>query len=795
MIDVYNYAARFDLVPTSTWNGVSGGRRNQTSKKLYEFIIELPEQNIRAIGRAKDYRNAELLAAISFKKQAEDYHSKHGSETMIVKDATFLTATNAKKFIWDFYKIVEPGVRIELQMEDNNRKVTGGFKTNGFTGQLLENDVPLGEPVTMQSKKTVESMAYLTAAVALKKRQPPLWAKFLKNLEAGNGEILKPVSPVFMRLDEDCVITMIETLREAREAGLPDHLEEMAPDNNTGRSSVRSKNVLPAASRYEKSKDLQERQKAFDENPVHAELRRKKEELPMNQYRAQVIDVVENNTYSIIVGATGSGKTTQVPQILLEKAIAEQTGAACNIICTQPRRIAATSVAARVAAERGESLRQTVGHHVRFDAKTPEYNGSILYCTTGILLQQLQHNPDDTLEGITHLVVDEVHERDILIDFLMILLKKVVANRQRLGQTVPKVVLMSATMDTEMFAGYFSQKNANGDYIPCPSISVPGRTFPVKEYHLEDLFEEMEEAYPGKFSLRNLDDNSMKFLEGERRFESTTPVASQPASVKGDEDEEAAIDWKGKRVFSAGGIVTGDEADEALVPHGLIGTTIAHIARQSQEGAILAFLPGLEDIEKVERFLQSKPLGVDFYDTSKYQIFLLHSSNPNVQTEVFNPTPEGCRKIILSTNIAETSVTIPEVRYVVDTGKHKEKRYDQVTRITRLQTCWVSKSNSKQRAGRAGRVQNGHYYALFPKARHESMRVIGLPEMLRSDLQEVCLDIRAQGFKDSIADFLSEAIEPPSPYAIAASVSQLQGLEALTEDEQLTPLGRFLAAL
>lgn len=174
---------------------------------------------------------------------------------------------------------------------------------------------------------------------------------------------------------------------------------------------------------------------------------------------------------------------------------------------------------------------------------------------------------------------------------------------------------------------------------------------------------------------------------------------------------------------------------------------------------------------------------------------MLHSSLPAGQTDVFNPVPDGCRKIILATNIAETSITIPDVQFVVDTGKLREKRYDQVRRITKLQCTWISKSNSKQRAGRAGRVQNGDYYALFSKARYEAMRGIGLPEMLRSDLQEICLDIKAQAFRSPIREFLAEAIEPPSAKAVDASVVALQGLEALTDEEQLTPLGRLLASL
>ncbi|KAL8960097.1 MAG: hypothetical protein Q9183_005522 [Haloplaca sp. 2 TL-2023] len=198
---------------------------------------------------------------------------------------------------------------------------------------------------------------------------------------------------------------------------------------------------------------------------------------------------------------------------------------------------------------------------------------------------------------------------------------------------------------------------------------------------------------------------------------------------------------------------------------------------------------------KVETLLKGCPLGVNFRDESQFKIYLLHSSQPSAQREVFDGVPEGCRKIILSTNIAETSITIPDVQHVVDTGKLREKQYDQSSRITQLKCTWISKSNSKQRAGRAGRVQNGNYYALFSSERYNKLRAVGLPEMLRSDLQEICLDIKTQAFQYPIRQFLAEALEPPSPATVNASMLNLQALDALTEEEQITPLGRLLASL
>ncbi|EME77400.1 uncharacterized protein MYCFIDRAFT_168832, partial [Pseudocercospora fijiensis CIRAD86] len=440
----------------------------------------------------------------------------------------------------------------------------------------------------------------------------------------------------------------------------------------------------------------------------------------MSQYSSKVLDLVSDHVYSIVVGATGSGKTTQVPQIILNDAIRRGDGGSCDIICTQPRRLAASSVAQRVAAERGEQLRQSVGYQVRGDSKLPELGGSITYCTTGLLLERLKWDADDVMDNTSHLVIDEVHERDISIDFLLIVLKKAISARQAAGRKIPKVILMSATMDTKLFSAYLPNQ-VDGRLAPCPHLDVPGRTFPVKEKYLE----------------------------------------------------------------------------EGLVPVALLVATIAHICKTTSDGAILAFLPGLQEITATEELLMRSPIfDVDFANADAFQIHSLHSTVPvENQRQIFEPSPIGCRKIILSTNIAETSVTVPDVKHVIDLGKLRENRYDHIQRITSLETVWESNSNARQRAGRAGRVSSGNYYALYSLERRKAMSASGLPELLRADLQETCLSIKAQGFQESVSSFLAAAIEPPPSNAVEVALENLKAIEALTSDESLTALGAVLSKL
>ncbi|KAF3907353.1 p7 [Arthrobotrys entomopaga] len=383
----------------------------------------------------------------------------------------------------------------------------------------------------------------------------------------------------------------------------------------------------------------------------------------------------------------------------------------------------------------------------------------------------------------------------------MVLLKRVMRQREQAGLPPIKIILMSATMNTELFSGYFASKDENGKVVGCPSLSVPGRTFPVAEYFLDDIKSLLASSYTRKDLSLLQDRDTQDFLNSESSYQAKVSASRSKLGFSATNDEsledDTFIDWKRKSIVGEDGeMMVSNDKEDALTPCGLVATVIAHLAKTTEMGDILVFLPGLAEIQTVDEMLKTKhPLGVDFLNSEAYRIDILHSSLPQQQMDVFHVNSTGKRKIILSTNIAETSVTIPEVRYVVDTGKLREKRYEQTSRITKLQCTWISKSNSKQRAGRAGRVRNGHYFALFTKERFNELRPAGLPEILRSDLQEICLDIRAQGFKDPIAQFLSEAIEPPSAVAIESALTQLRGLGAFEADERLTNLGKVLATM
>lgn len=793
-IEIYNFCAGLGLIPRFEHSLIQlRGRRARIKslKPVVRVCISLPEVEIRAVGKGRNLQIAEAIAMLEFKRVMEEKHlsdenfRSQGDQSPF----RFLTVDTAQMFL-DFLRQEKELIQVEVEHETIQES---GITLN--TARMKVDNEKLHSAVTMQSKKQATILVHLTAAIQLAKVKPDLLIRFGQRLREGNGRFVKAALPVDLLIGDQTIHIMRKALIEARRAGLPDSVEVLAAVKSDTGTFVRRKGTQMVP--YESAR-LDERLLArfqmLEEDPSLQDLRLKKAALPIYRYRSEILDLISQHPYSIIVGATGSGKTTQVPQMILENFIKRGRGSSCNVICTQPRRLAATSVSDRVATERNEKLQQSVGYQVRFDAKLPQHGGSITYCTTGILLERLKHDPDEVLDNCSHILIDEVHERDLNIDFLMVVIKKLLTARYASGKDVPKVVLMSATLDTDLFANYFALREADGSSYLCPVISVPGRTFPVHEKYLAEIMNELW-TY-GKSSLESVlrrDKMSLKYVKRENLFRE-----SMVRSPNGDFD--SIIDWKRGIPYSTKADENRNElleTEEAIVPTSLLAATIAHICKTTADGAILAFLPGLDEILQTKQQLREGHIfGIDFSEESKFQILLLHSTIPRVeQDRIFRPVPPGCRKIILSTNIAETSITVPDVKHVIDTGKMREKLYDPLKRLSKLPCVWISRTNSKQRAGRAGRISDGNYYALFSKERHDSLKAVGPPEILRTDLQKTCLGAKGHSADEPIEEFLAQAIEPPSPHAVRAAVSTLKSIDALTMDECQTDLGRLLSKL
>ncbi|KAK1815705.1 hypothetical protein LTR12_009892 [Friedmanniomyces endolithicus] len=423
----------------------------------------------------------------------------------------------------------------------------------------------------------------------------------------------------------------------------------------------------------------------------------KRKTLPVYQYRDTFLQAVNDFQIIIVMGETGSGKTTQLPQYLYEAGYCKD---GMKVGCTQPRRVAAMSVAARVAEEVGVKVGNEVGYAIRFEDATSDKT-ALKYMTDGMLLREFLTEPD--LSGYSCLMIDEAHERTLHTDILFGLVKDIARGRPDL-----KLLISSATLDAQKFSDFFDD---------APILNIPGRTYDVEM----------------NYSLQ--------------------PEANYLS---------AAI------------------------------TTVFQIhLSQPMPGDILVFLTGQDEIEQAEQSLQetAKKLGSS---AAELMICPIYANLPtDLQQRIFEPTPPKCRKVVLATNIAETSLTIDNIVYVIDPGYVKENRYTPATNMESLVAVPISRASANQRAGRAGRTAPGKCFRLYTKwAYYNDLPESTIPEIQRTNLNSVVLLLKSLGINDLINfDFM----DPPSPDMLIRSLEQLYALGALNDKGELTKVGRQMA--
>ncbi|MCJ1303306.1 DEAH-box ATP-dependent RNA helicase prp22, partial [Hypocenomyce scalaris] len=469
----------------------------------------------------------------------------------------------------------------------------------------------------------------------------------------------------------------------------------VAPDQRQFASDLRNSqahkvpDTLPEWKRATQSKD-----QSFGKR-TSMSIKQQRESLPVYKFRKQLLDAVNENQLLIVVGDTGSGKTTQLTQFLAEGGYANRG----MIGCTQPRRVAAMSVAKRVAEEVGCRLGQEVGYTIRFeDCTSPETK--IKYMTDGMLQREVLLDPD--LKRYSVIMLDEAHERTIATDVLFGLLKKTLKRRSDL-----KLIVTSATLDADKFSEYFNK---------CPIFTIPGRTFPVEIMY-----------------------------------------SREPES---------------------------DYLDAALV-------TVMQIHLTEPQGDILLFLTGQEEIDTSCEILyeRMKALGPS---VPELIILPVYSALPSeMQSKIFEPAPPGSRKVVIATNIAETSITIDQIYYVIDPGFVKQNAYDPKLGMDSLVVTPISQAQAKQRAGRAGRTGPGKCFRLYTEAAFQSeMLPTSIPEIQRQNLSNTILMLKAMGINDLLHfDFM----DPPPTNTMLTALEELYALSALDDEGLLTRLGRKMA--
>ncbi len=415
--------------------------------------------------------------------------------------------------------------------------------------------------------------------------------------------------------------------------------------------------------------------------------------LPIAARRAEIAELIRKHQVVILCGETGSGKTTQLPKICLELG----RGMQGMIGCTQPRRIAARSLATRLAKELGAAGAQAVGFKIRFNDRSNE-NTFVKVMTDGILLAET--HSDHSLRAYDTLIIDEAHERSLNIDFLLGYVKQLMVKRPDL-----KIIITSATIDPQRFSKHFDH---------APVIEISGRTYPVEvRYRPEHFLDDAEDAVP-----------------------------IEDAVVK-------AID---------------------------------EIFHETHEGDVLVFLPGEREIRECDEALRK-------HHPAHTEVLPLYSRLSNAeQDRVFQTSNR--RRIVLATNVAETSLTVPGIRYVVDAGVARINRYSARSKINQLQIEPISQASAQQRSGRCGRVASGIAVRLYSEEDFNARPLFTTPEILRTSLADVILRMKSLGLGD-VQDF--PFIEPPSPRMVEDGYRQLFELGAVDDEKALTAIGWKLA--
>ncbi|KAH8321086.1 hypothetical protein KR074_008755 [Drosophila pseudoananassae] len=506
----------------------------------------------------------------------------------------------------------------------------------------------------------------------------------------------------------------------------------------------------------------------------------------------RILALIESSPVVVISGETGCGKSTQVPQFILDnwffralQLSPKESLPHVEIICTQPRRLSAIGVAERVAAERLDRIGQLVGYQIRLENKVSA-STRLSFCTTGILLRRLASDP--LLGSVTHVIVDEVHERSEESDFLLLILKNLLRERKDL-----KVILMSATLNAALFSDYFGG---------APVLDIPGRTFPVQQFFLEDILEmsDFVMEYDTKY-CRKLKKQEQEVLERELEYADVQASGEPPGKKIKDEKLTLAETYQRYADFSKPTCKSIYLMEPMVINPELIESVLKFIVEGDhdwpREGTILIFLPGFQEIQSVHDALLDNALFSP--RAGKFFLVPLHSAlSSEDQALVFKKAASGKRKIVLSTNIAETSVTIDDCVFVVDCGLMKEKCFDSNRNMESLDLVWVSRANAKQRKGRAGRVMPGvciHLYTSFRYNQHILAQPV--PEIQRVPLEAIVLRIKTlQTFAArNTLSVLLETLEAPSEDSVLGALTRLRDVGALDAEDQLTPLGHHLAAL
>ncbi|KLU92834.1 DEAH box polypeptide 37 [Magnaporthiopsis poae ATCC 64411] len=494
--------------------------------------------------------------------------------------------------------------------------------------------------------------------------------------------------------------------------------------------------------------------------------------LPVVSEEQRIMEAIHNNDIVVICGATGSGKTTQVPQFLFEAGYGCADSPTPGMIgITQPRRVAAVSMSNRVAQELGDHSK-AVGYQIRFEG-TVKTGTAVKFMTDGVLLREITQ--DLSLRKYSAIIVDEAHERSVNTDILIGMLSRIIKLRVEMAQEDPavkplKLIIMSATLRIEELT-----ENPNLFPTPPPVLEVEGRQFPVTTHFARRTHHDyIEEAFN-------------KISRGHKKL----PPGGMLVFLTG-QNEIAQLSKRLKLAFNGVNSVNG--------PQVRISTQEAPMEAEDVDFGDVDDTKPNDYVEEDEETDQGEDNEEEFKiedeesgsGPTRMHVLPLYSLLPTKeQMRVFEPPPEGSRLVILATNVAETSLTIPGIRYVFDCGRSKERKYDQLTGVQSFEVGWISKASASQRAGRAGRTGPGHCYRLYSSAVYErDFPEFALPELLRTSLEGVVLQLKAMNLQH-VVNFPFPT--PPDRHNLVKAEKLLAYLSAVSSEGRVTQVGHTMS--
>lgn len=794
IIHVYNYAAHFGTIPRFTRQQEIESVSSVGDRILHRATVSVevkPGIIISGTGIGRDSSHAERRACLDFKNKAEIMQDSIGSTNVDLQDTTTVGLDTAR-LVLSMFRSLRP----DVELQQHGRYLNENFE-DIWTYYYTHNGEILGEPVTVSYKHDASRLAELVAAVTLTKIYPDLLDRLQRAKKQTVGLLLPPEEPLPAAKLGNLSSVLPPVVLEWENQNPSD--ADAEPDNYNSlemfqrRAKLNLSDKLQARQRahtHEISMDarnesLEYAQQFYRFSPALEDIRAAREALPVSKMREQILSSIRNNTFTIIVGETGSGKSTQVPQMILEDAIDRRSGVNCNIVCTEPRRVAAKSLAQRVADERDELLGEVIGYQMAGDAMLSTYGGSITFMTPESQTLQFGGGVDAPMDNISHFIIDEAHLRDPQTDGLLTTLKLATEDRERRQLPCPKLVVMSATLDTTLFESYFGNEGLRN----IETIRVPGRLYPVEELYLPDIIEEMQNTLPpNNFDQFVAKPPVKKYLQAEQLF------ALQQSNLSGQVEADKALSVPSIQWLSNSET---DRSRRFIISADLIVATIAHILRTSSDGDILAFLPGWGDIFYIKEELERQATIDPELKDCDLKIVAMHSKRPEGLSEAISPMPDGARRVILATNIAETTVTLPDVCFIVDPGIYRRAEPHPVNGALVFRDAWICQASASQRSGRAGRVRPGRYYALFSKERRNSFEpfspVAPLLGPFSADTMRTALRSKILFPQHSVSEYFEATLNRPSESEIDTALAELQELGVMSKKEELTYLGELLA--